>query len=193
MRIDQDRELELIRKLKEQDEQAFSHLYNLYVKRIYAFVLSILKSPVLTEDVVQDTFVKLWESTAFLQTDRSLLPFLFTIARNTSLNMIRRASRETWITDEIAMYSIDLAEDAHQYTQRKQTSGFIIDAINQLPPQRKLIYDMCRNDGYSYKQAAEKLGISSSTVNSQMVKAIKFIKAYMIRHGALFLLLLIKK
>ncbi|RKR79960.1 RNA polymerase sigma-70 factor (ECF subfamily) [Mucilaginibacter gracilis] len=193
MQISQDREYELIRKLKEQDENAFSQLYSLYVKRIYAYALNILKSPILAEDVVQDTFVKLWESAAFLQTDRSLLPFLFTIAKNTSLNMIRRGSRETWITDEIAMHSIDLAEDAHQYTQRKQTSGFISDAIEQLPPQRKLIYDLCRNNGYSYKQAAEKLGISDSTVNSQMVKAIKFIKAYMVRNGALLLLLLMKK
>ncbi|TCC96270.1 RNA polymerase sigma-70 factor [Pedobacter hiemivivus] len=189
MRLSVGREIELLEKLKLQDPKAFSQLYNLYVKKIYAYALGILKSPALAEDITQDTFVKLWEHAASIQTDRSVQAFLFTIARNLSLNVIKRASRETWISDELFTHAIHQSEDGLQYTERKQTGEFISLAVNQLPPKRKAIYELCREDGYSYKQAAEKLGIKDSTVNSQMVKALKTIKDFMVRNGALLFIL----
>ncbi len=192
MSLNQVSEIEILAKLKDHDEQAFSLIYKLYLKKIYSFVLSIVKSPELAEDIVQETFVRLWEVAPFIQTDSSLQPYLFTIAKNKSLNMIKRAFRESWITDEIAAYAIDRNENAHEYTQRKQTSAFIAEAVHKLPPQRKLIYDLCHNAGYSYKQTAEKLGLKNSTVNSQMVKALKFIRNYIIKNGALLVLYFLK-
>ena len=181
-------ETELIKKLTRQDATAFSALYALYIKKVYAYTLGILKSPELAEDVVQETFIKLWEYAPFLQTDRSLQPYLFTIARNQSLNIIKRASRETWISDEMFIHAMHQSENGLQYTERKQTGEFIKLAISQLPPKRRHIYELCRNYGYSYKQAAEKLGISDATVNSQMVKAIKTIKDFLARNGAMILI-----
>jgi RNA polymerase sigma-70 factor (family 1) len=189
MRLSITGEIELLEKLKLQDSAAFSQLYTLYVKKIYAYALGILKSPALAEDVTQDTFVKLWEHAVTVQTDRSIQPFLFTIARNLSLNIIKQASRQTWISDEIFAHAVYASEDGLQYTERKQTGEFIGLAVDRLPPQRRLIYNLCRNYGYSYKQAAEKLGIKDSTVNSQMVKALKTIRDFMIRNGALLLIL----
>lgn len=189
MQVSHTTELELLEKLKVQNEAAFSELYTLYVKKIYVYVLGIVKSPMLAEDIVQETFVKLWESATLVQTDRSLQAFLFTIARNRALNMIKRASRESWVTEEIIEHAVHQSENGLQYTERKQTNEYINKAIAQLPPQRRLIYDLCRNYGYSYKQAAEKLGIKDSTVNSQMVKAIKSIKEFMIRNGVFLLFL----
>ena len=182
------KETELIKKLTRQDATAFSALYALYIKKVYAYTLGILKSPELAEDVVQETFIKLWEHAPFLQTDRSLQPYLFTIARNQSLNIIKRASRETWISDEMLIHAMHQSENGLQYTERKQTGEFIKLAISQLPPKRRHIYELCRNYGYSYKQAAEKLGISDATVNSQMVKAIKTIKDFLARNGAMILI-----
>jgi RNA polymerase sigma-70 factor (family 1) len=189
MRLSVGREIELLEKLKLQDPNAFSQLYNLYVKKIYAYALGILKSPALAEDITQDTFVKLWEHAASIQTDRSVQAFLFTIARNLALNVIKRASRETWISDELFTHAIHQSENGLQYTERKQTGEFISLAVNQLPPKRKAIYELCREDGYSYKEAAKKLGIKDSTVNSQMVKALKTIKDFMLRNGALLFIL----
>lgn len=189
MRLSATGEIELLEKLKQQDPAAFAGLYDLYVRKIYAYALGILKSPALAEDVTQDTFVKLWEHSGSVHTDRSVQPFLFTIARNQCLNVIKQASRETWISDELFTHALDQAENGLEYTERKQTGEFIGKAIDQLPPQRRLIYDLCRNYGYSYKQAAEKLGIKDSTVNSQMVKALKTIREFMIRNGALLLIL----
>ncbi|MCX2473444.1 RNA polymerase sigma-70 factor [Pedobacter sp. MC2016-05] len=185
-------EEELLIALKQGNEEAFSAIYKLYVKKIYAFTLNILKSPVVAEDVVQEVFVKLWKSAPTLEDDTSLNAFLYTIARNLALNVIRKAGREQWLTDEIASHAYDTCEDGLAYTQRKQTKEFLDHAISALPPQRKRIYQLCHIEGFSYKQAAGKLGISDSTINSQMVKAIKSIKTYLLRNGALLLLLVFK-
>lgn len=179
----------LLERLKAQDRVAFSELYSLYIRKIYAYALGIVKSPDLAEDVSQETFVRLWEQAAIIESDRQLGPYLFTIARNKALNLIKRASRESSLSEEIFSNAVHQSENGLQYTQRKQTDQLIQMAIEQLPPKRRQIYELCRNEGYSYKKAAETLGISDNTVNSQMVKAIKTIKEFMDKHGYIFFII----
>jgi len=188
MSLSVQKELELLERLAKQDAKAFSELYNLYIKRIYVYALSIVKSPMLAEDISHDAFVKLWENATHIQTDRSVQAYLYTLTKNLALNVIRKASRETWISDEIISNALANSEDGLQFTERRETSKFIKSAVDQLPAQRRIIYDLCRNQGYSYKQAAEELGIKDTTVNSQMVKALKNIKEFMTRNGALMVL-----
>lgn len=189
MPVVKDLEKDWLVALKDGSEPAFAALYDLHVKAIYAYTIRILKSPMLAEDVVQEVFIKLWESATKLDPNLPLRAYLFTLARNQSLNIIRKASRDYWITDEIAQSAFAVQEDGLAFAQRKQTQVILHEAIAGLPPQRKKIYELCRVDGYSYKQAAEKLGIKDSTINSQMVKALRSIKQYLIRNGALLLLL----
>ncbi|WP_142526176.1 RNA polymerase sigma factor [Pedobacter westerhofensis] len=192
MQLLRGQEQDLLLALKGGSRSAFLQLYNLHVKKIYAYSLSIIKSPNLAQDITQDVFIKLWETAAQLKPELSLQAYLFTITRNLSLNVLRSAAKEHWITDEIAAYALDSAEDGMAYTERRQTAALMNDAIAQLPPQRRKIYELCHQEGYSYKQAAEKLGITDGTINSQMVKALRFIKGYLLRNGALFFLFFIK-
>lgn len=192
MQVLKDQERDLVLELREGSRSAFLSLYNMHVKKIYAYALNIIKSPNLAQDITQDVFVKLWETAAQLKPEHPLQAYLFTITRNLSLNLIRSAARERWITDEIAAYAIDRSENGLAYTERRQTMELMDAAIAQLPPQRKKIYELCHQEGYSYKQAAEKLGITDGTINSQMVKALKSIRSYLMRNGALFFLFYIK-
>ncbi|QDW23919.1 RNA polymerase sigma factor [Pedobacter sp. KBS0701] len=185
MNVVKDSEAELVLKLKNGSQTAFSLLYELHVKRIYTFALKILKSPALAEDIVQEVFVKLWETAPKLEPNLPLQSYLFTIARNLSLNVIRKAAKETIITEEIARYALDQGDDGLAFAQYRQTKEFVSRAVQLLPPQRRKIYELCHGSGYSYKQAAEELGLKDATINSQMVKAIRSIKRYLVRHGAL--------
>lgn len=189
MNLSVQKELELLERFKNQDSSAFSELYTLYIKKVFVYALSIIKSPVLAEDVSHDVFVKLWEHAKEMDTGRSVQPYLMTMVRNQCLNMIRQASRETWIADEIISNAIARVEDGFQLTQRKDTSRYLGAAIASLPPQRRRIYELCHTQGHTYKQAASKLGLKDSTVNSQMVKALKTIRTFLLRHGALLTLL----
>lgn len=192
MHVVKDSEEELLLKLKTGSEEAFSFIYQLHVNHIYSFSLKILKSPVLAEDLTQEVFVRLWENSAHLDPKLSLQGYLFTIARNLSLNVIRKAARETIITDEIARHAFDKCEDGLAYSEHMQTKAFISRAIELLPSQRRKIYELCHGQGYSYKQAAEELGLKDATINSQMVKAIRSIRQYLIRNGALVVLLIVR-
>jgi len=180
-------EEELLIRLKSGDEAAFEVLYNIHVAKMYRYALGILKSPALAQDVIQDAFVKLWERAEEIRTDLPLQPYLFRIIRNLSLNTLRKGSRESSITEEIEAFTAAVSEDGFDFTQRKQAHVQLADAIAQLPPQRRRIYELCHQFGFTYKQAANELGIEPTTVNSQMVKAIRSIKAYLVRNGALIL------
>src|SRR5690606_13568996 len=114
-------------------------------------------------------FIKLWENAAVVDPERPLQGYLFAIARNHALNLLKKASKESPISDEIFDHAVQQLEDGLSYTERRQTGEFIDLAVNQLPPKRRAIYELCHNHGYSYKQTAEKLGIKDATVNSQMV------------------------
>lgn len=192
MQLSLSKELELLEKLTQRNSHAFAQIYNAYIKKVYSYALSIVKSPMLAEDITHDTFVKLWENSQTLYTDRSIQSYLYTLTRNNCLNTIRRAAKETWISDEIIAFTTTNTENGLQFTERKETGRYINLALDQLPPQRRIIYDLCRNEGYSYKQVAEKLGIKDSTVNSQMVKANKTIRDFMLRNGALLILMIYK-
>ena len=189
MRTKSGEETYLLERLKAKDEIAFAKLYAFHVDRTYAYALMILKSPDLAADVVQETFVKLWENPHMIDATRPLQAYLLAMIRNKSLNLIRRAVKEESITEEIASHAFDHSETGLQYTERRQLERLIHEAVQDLPIKRKEIYQLCNQEGYSYKQAAEKLGLSYSTVNSQMVKAIKTIKSFLIKNGALLFML----
>ncbi len=175
----------LIKQLKAGNTLAFSSLYHRYSARIYHFALSIVKSPALAEDVTHDVFVKLWENADKIDLALSFQSYLFTITRNHILNLLKRAGRSTLIVDEIMRYTAVISDDPSQILQRKQAHDLLEVAVETLPEQRRKIYQLCKNEGFTYKEVAEQLGISPSTVNSQMVKAIKSVQDFLLLSGAL--------
>lgn len=111
MQLSLSRELELLEKLTQRNSHAFAQIYNAYIKKIYSYALSIVKSPMLAEDITHDTFVKLCENAGETHTDRSVQSYLYTLTRNHCLNTIRRAARETWISDEMIAYKTTTSEN----------------------------------------------------------------------------------
>lgn len=175
----------LIARLKNGDQSAFAVLYEVHVEQVYAYVFSILKIRSLTDDVVQDVFLKIWSASALLDENRPLKPYLFAVARNKALNALRKLAREQQLTDSIAETAMDLSENGETGLLRKETAAIIKLAIAEMPEKRRMIYDLCHQEGHSYKQTADKLGIKYSTVNTQMVRALKHIKDYLAKSGAL--------
>lgn len=178
----------MVAALKDGDDTAFDKLYHKYVQRLYAFVLKTAKSSNLAEDVVHDTFVKVWEKRAELDPQQSFQSYLFTIARNRLLNLIKRSARETSILEEMFEFANrDLwVED---YADDQQRSILLSQAIDNLPKRRKAIFNLCQKQGLTYQEAANYLDISYSTVNSQMVKALKAIREYVQEKESMIILI----
>ncbi|KEO74231.1 RNA polymerase sigma factor [Anditalea andensis] len=172
-------EKQLVEQLKQSNTDAYGRLYHLYVQRLYGFVLRMAKSPELAEDIVQDIFIKLWENRDQLDPDKCIKAYMFTMAKNQLLNFIKRKAHESRIIDEILAHVPRGCKSTDNLVLENEIQQLLDEALSSLPPQRKLIFELCRIQGLTYKQAADQLGLSDSTVNSQMVKAIRSIKEFL--------------
>lgn len=175
--------------LIEGDANALSSLYYSHVEQLKYFVLRTAKSSALAEDVVHDTFIKIWENRARVDSKQPFKPYLYTIARRHLMNLLKRARHEVCIMEEIKK-SIKYDEHATDLSiEYAESNSMFNEAINRLPDQRKEVFIRCRIQGLTYKQAAAELGISESTVNNQMVKALKSIREFMTIRTALLVLM----
>lgn len=182
-------EEKLLGLLIEGDPNALSSLYYLHVKHLKYFVLRTAKSAVLAEDVVHDTFIKVWENRTKIDDKQPFKPYLYTIARRHLLNLLRRAQHEVSIMEEIKKSSVSEENATELLIDYTESSSIFSEAINNLPEQRKEVFIRCRIQGLTYKQAAAELGISESTVNNQMVKALKTIRDFITVRTAVMILM----
>lgn len=175
-------EIKLLEQLMLGQEAAFKQIYLKYHGRLYGLALKLVKSQELSKEIVQDVFVKVWENRSHINKELSFTAFIFRIAHNHIFNILKRASKEASIKNEI----LAAAEIASNCTENEVIAAeyetLATNAIEQLPAQRKLIFKLCRNEGKSYEEVSYTLGISKSTVRDHMVKSIKFIKEYLHTH-----------
>lgn len=182
-------EKKLILLLQQEDADALSALYFLHVKQLKYFILKAAKSPALTEDVVHDTFIKIWENRMRIDPEQPFKPYLYTIARRRLLNLLKRAQHEGAIVDEMQKYAVTAERSTELLLQYNESNSLLNEAIASLPPQCREVFVRCKIKGLSHKQTAAELGISESTVNNQMGKALKNIKEFIVLQNALALIL----
>ena len=177
-------EAKLVEQIIDGDEEAFKKLYLKYIDQIYNFVLSICKSPELSSDVCHEVFVKVWSLREKLISENSFKSFLFTIAKNHVLNVIKRASKQREIYYQIKR---NMDHSQQRFVEEEflysELSDLVNSAIDILPPQRRKIYELSRIEGLTHHEIAEKMGISKGTVNVQLVKALKALKNYLAANG----------
>jgi RNA polymerase sigma-70 factor (ECF subfamily) len=186
-----EQEATLVEKLAQGDEHAFKSIYEEYHSQLYFFALRFLKSRQLSEEIVHDVFLKLWETKHLLNTSLSFKSYLYTITKNLVLNVISRADKELKIKNEIISYSPsshNIVEDDITYHEYEAIAHA---AISRLPAQRQVVFRMCRLEGLTYEEVAEKLGISKGTVSDHMVKAVRSIKQFIMVHADITLIILV--
>lgn len=172
----QNSEIQLIKAFKKGDPQAFESLFNLYHKRLYYFLFGLLKSKEDAEEIVQETFLKIWESRELFLENYPFESLLFRIAKNAFLNYNRKKVNRTVFEKHFGFFT-DLSESsADQYILFQETQSIIETIVNGLPPKRKEIFLLQKIEGLSRQEIASKLGISIITVDGQLLKANKYLK-----------------
>jgi RNA polymerase sigma-70 factor (ECF subfamily) len=178
----------LVERLAADDRDAFEACYYKYHAPLYRFALKLLKSSMLAEEVVHDTFLKIWENRLRLDATQSLRSYLFTITRNDVLNLLARSAREAAIAQEILA---SFGDAVHNNTENEVVYNdyqrIVQQAIDQLPPQRRQVFTLCRLEGRSYEEVATLLNISTGTVSDHMVKAGKSLRQFLNIHTDLSL------
>lgn len=169
----------LVKSLTKGDEQAFTQLYKLFEAKIYRYVVSSVKSPELSDDIVQEVFVKVWESRKSLNPEQSFQSFLFTIARNQILNFFRKLKTDEALRQQVFSFAQRQANYTEEIINFNETEDLIQIALDKLPPRQRQIFELCKVKGLSHQEVAEQLDISEGTVNVQLVKSIKFLRKFL--------------
>lgn len=183
-------EHQLLIRLKNHDHAAFTVIYNQYSGKLFRYALKIIKSTQIAEDAVQDVFVKLWDNAGTLQIGSSLQAYLYRSVYYYLLNLIKRGAVEHKFVDEIMNSAAQASQCTEESVFYKETLKQVQFAVESLPPQRKLIFEMGRYQGMSHRQIAQELQIADSTVNNQIVKALKTIKEHLFFGGSIGVLML---
>jgi len=171
-------EVNLVTGLKEGNMAVYNSVYSLYNQQIHGFIRFKTQSDFIAAEVVQLTFIKLWEKRASLQDDVAINVQLFGMARQVMISELRKeASRNK--------YSLASASDT-PYTDSLISLIETKDLMNQfslemahLPPIRKMVFQLSRDNGLSHKEIADMLAISPKTVESHINKVLLRLRQYM--------------
>ncbi len=168
------------------DQQAFTVLFDRYHNRLFHFILNLVKSREVAEELVMDVFLKLWLSRDMIGSIENFDGFLFKIAYNKSIDFFRAASKDKTIT-EIIWERIEIPAQSYADAPllMQEYENKLREAIDMLPPQRRKVFDMSRDEGLSHSKIADTLGISKNTVANTIVEAKQFIKSYLEKHYGL--------
>lgn len=177
-----DQEKELIIALKQGNEKAFNILYKQYWKQVYNFCRLYLTNTEEAEEVVQDVFVRLWQSRDFLRENDNFKGLLFIISRNLVFNQTRKSFNHDFYTLSLLEALENMPEensyDIEKELEAKDLSAYIDLLIAELPPQRQKIFHLSRKEHKNYKEIADLMHLSEKTVEHQVSEALKFLRKH---------------
>jgi RNA polymerase sigma-70 factor (family 1) len=180
----------LLKQIAERDENAFKFLFDLYKDRLFLYINGIIKSKEVAEEIVMDVFLKIWLGKEIVNQIENFDAFLFRVAYNKSIDFLRSAARDPKLRD-LVWNEIQVAGgmNADQQVITREYEKKLREAIGQLSPQRRLVYQMSREKGFSHLDIARQLQLSKHTVSNHIVESQRFIRSYLTRHMDIAVLL----
>lgn len=174
---------QLIVRLNQGEARAFDQLFASKHQHVYAYCLKIIRSEALAEEVMMDVFVTIWKKQGHIALAGSLEALLFKITRDLSINQLKKLMRERTLRTEAQRQWVHPTHNPiDERVATEEYNRVAHEAINCLPPQRKLIFTMRRQLDMSITEIAQQLGISKNTVKVQLAKASRFLKEYLTTH-----------
>jgi RNA polymerase sigma-70 factor, ECF subfamily len=175
-------EQQLFERLRNSDEAAFRVIFNNYSSKLYYFVLEFIPLKDAAENIVQDTFVTLWNRRKELKDNTNLASYLFTGAKNNALYRLREKKyRQKLFSNAMDARELNINTNA---LATVDTSAFAFQEIEQiiqktlssLPPQCRKVFELSRFREMKNREIAEELNISVRTVEGHISKGIKTLR-----------------
>ena len=182
-------ERELLLLLKQGNEQAFEKIYNSYSSRLFGNIYRMVKSESTAEEILQDTFLKIWYNRTGIDLEKSFRSYLFRIAENNVYDFFRKATRDKKIRAQLFADATEAYEHIETMIHRKENALLLQKAIDSLSPQRQQIFRSIKLDNKSYEEVSRQLGISVSTISDHIVKANKAIREFIFAHNDMTIIL----
>lgn len=163
---------------------AFRFIYDAYKDKLFTYCLKFTKSAPDAQEVVQQSFIRLWEYRHRIDPDRPLDPYLYKIVRNCAFDYLRDVARTAQLKEDVALpplycYQEHTSPDYERIAQ---------EAIDTLPEKRQIIFRMSYDEGMSPQEIANTLRLSVHTVKSQLVKATKTLRWLVLQRAGTYVL-----
>jgi RNA polymerase sigma-70 factor (ECF subfamily) len=171
-------ELALIARLQRRDPQALAELYDLYGRSAYALVLRVVRDTAIAEDLVQETFLRVWNRVHLLDSEKGAIgPWLLAIARNRAIDYLRStAGRER--------NAIELNETEHAGLYREMESEIMLSdqarrvkaAMEKLAPNYRTVMELAYFEGLSQSEMSIKMGQPLGTIKTWVRMALQSLR-----------------
>jgi RNA polymerase sigma-70 factor (family 1) len=175
-------ENELFLRMANGDEAAFEEIFHHYTAFLYPFLLNKTKSHELSEEIIQEVFLKLWDKKEILPTIENYRSYIMMMAVNRAYSYFKKAAFDKK-TQQQLWHNISLHQNTtHELVELREMEVLINRAVEQLPPAQKKIYLLSRQKGLSHDEIAAELNISKRTVSNQVTSALQSIKEYLSKY-----------
>jgi RNA polymerase sigma-70 factor (ECF subfamily) len=185
--MDKDVLAQLGERIANDDQLAYRQLFIQFYTKLSRFVMGFTKNKELTDEIVSDVFINIWRRRKKMGEVKNLKLYLYVSAKNITFNYLKKLHRQNLTDlDTVQIELEDPFADPGAAMITREMNLKLKAAINDLPPRCKLIFTLVKEDGLSYKQTAELLSISESTVENQISIALKKISGavrYTFRHN----------
>lgn len=173
----------IIKQLQDGNEKVFEQIVREYWPRMFKFALIYTQNNETSQELVQDTFLVLWNNRAILKDNTNLITYLMVVLRNKCLNLLEQTRiRQLYIEeiDDETIYQRTnlyvLQDEASQIVESEDLHKAIERALSKLPEKTREIFMLSRYDGLKNQQIAETKNISQKTVEYHISKALQIIK-----------------
>ena len=173
------------------DGVAFRYLFEHYYPSLCLFAKRFIDDRETREDIVQEVFFRLWDKRKQITVTSSAQNYLLTSVRNLCLNYLRR--QETQQPFEESLFDQPDDEEGDRLIQLRELEEQLAQALAQLPPEYRLAFELNRMEGKSLEEVAQRMGVSTRTVERYRDKAIALLQTELKEYLPLFLLLFAMK
>lgn len=170
----------MVEKLIAGDSDSFTEIFKVYYRDLVIFANSFTNDFATAEEIVQDTFIKIWEDREILNIKVSLKSYLLKTVQNKCINWHRRRRVINNYNSHIIRTTRLFEYDTDNYILLSEMKSTLKKAYSQLPEKLQETYKLHRSEGLKYSEIAEQLNISVKAVEARMSKALRFLRKKMI-------------
>jgi RNA polymerase sigma-70 factor (ECF subfamily) len=164
------------------DEQAFTLFFHKYKSPLFDYAMKLTKTASSAEELVQDLFLKIWTGRAALAEVQNPSAYVHRMAKNAGIDYLRHVSSNRKMQQGVLATLQYEDHSTQEEINLGETKRILNEAVQQLTPSQKEVFYLSRNQGLSYEEIAEELGIARNTVKNHLTASLKIIRDYLSRH-----------
>ncbi len=165
------------------DHRAFKEVFEMYADRMYAVIYNYTKSKFIAEELTQEVFIRLWSQRHLLHKVENPTAYLYRMVFNQINTYLKKVANELRVIENAHRWKTAHDNGTIQQIQANEMAHIIAQTVDRLPPQKKIIYRLSREQGLNYQEIADRLNLSPNTVKNHLLEALKMLRGYLKDHA----------